>query len=64
MKEISFQDLIDANYRILILLGYATSIVGDYRRLEAYHDDEEKCKWFFDALQAVVYENKPLPRMP
>lgn len=63
-KEISVQDLIDANFRILLLLGYATSIVGSYQRLEAYHDDSEKCKWFFDAIQAVVYENKPLPPMP
>lgn len=64
MKEISVQDLIDANFRILLLLGYASSIVMSYRKLEAYHDDEEKIKWFFDAIQAVIYENKPLPRMP
>lgn len=64
MNEINVQDLIDANFRILLLLGYATSIVGSYRRLEAYHDDEAQCKWFFDAVQAVVYENKPLPPMP
>lgn len=64
MKEISVQDLIDTNFRILLLLGYATSIVTDYQRLEAYHDDSEKCKWFFNAIQAVVYENKPLPPLP
>lgn len=64
MKEINVQDLIDANFRILLLLGYATAIVVDYQRLEAYHDDSEKCKWFFDAVQAVIYENKPLPPMP
>lgn len=64
MKEIEIQDLINTNYRILLLLGYATSIVGDYQRLETYHDDEHKCKWFFNAVQAVVYENKPLPPLP
>lgn len=64
MNEVQIKQIIDTNYRILLLLGYATSIVGDYQRLEAYHDDSEKCKWFFDAVQAVVYENKPLPPLP
>lgn len=64
MKEIDIKELIDANFRILLLLGYATSIVVSYSKLEAYHDDSEKCKWFLDAIQAVVYENKPLPPIP
>jgi hypothetical protein len=64
MKEINVQDLINVNYRLLVLLGYAASIVMSYEKLEAYHDDSEKCKWFFDSLQNVVYENKPLPPMP
>ena len=64
MKEINVQDLIDTNFRILLLLGYATSIVMNYQKLEAYHDDAEQCKWFFDAIQDVIYENKPLPPLP
>lgn len=62
--EIDVQNLINANFRILTLLGYAMSIVVSYEKLEAYHDDSEKCKWFFDAIQAVIYENKPLPPLP
>jgi hypothetical protein len=61
MNEEDIKQLINVNFRILFLLGYASSIVSDYRRLEAYHTDEEKCKWFFDAVQAVVYDDKPLP---
>lgn len=64
MKEINVNELINMNYRVLTLLGYATSMIMTYEQLEAYHGDEEKCKWFFDAVQAVVYENKPLPPMP
>jgi len=64
MNESQIQNLIDANFRILLLLGYASSLVMSYRELEVYHDDDEKIKWFFDALQAVVYENKPLPPLP
>lgn len=64
MKEIDVQELINMNFRILTLLGFAASIVHDYKELEAYHDKSEKCDWFMSALQAVVYENKPLPPLP
>ncbi len=63
MKEIDIQQIIDMNYRVLLLLGYATSIVNSYQKLTVYHDDDKECKWFFDAIQAVVYENKPLPSL-
>lgn len=64
MNEIQIKELIDTNFRILLMLGYATSLIMSYEKLETYHDDSEKCKWFYDALQAVVYENKPLPPFP
>lgn len=64
MKEIDIEQLINMNYRVLTLLGIATSFIIDYKKLEAYHDDSEKCDWFLDALQKVVYENKPLPQLP
>jgi hypothetical protein len=64
MKEIDIQELINVNYRILTLLGIATSMIMDYKNLEAYHDNSEKCDWFVTAIQAIVYENKPLPQMP
>lgn len=64
MSEIDTQELVNANYRILLLLGYATSIVMDYKRLEAYHDNTYKCDWLLDAIQKVVYENKPIPKLP
>lgn len=64
MKELDVQELVNMNYRILTLLGFATSIVSDYKALEAYHDKSKKCDWFMSAIQAVVYENKPLPSLP
>ncbi len=63
MTDEQIQNLIDMNYRVLVLLGYATSIVWDYKKLEAYHDNSYKCDWLLKAIQAVVYENKPLPKM-
>ena len=64
MKEIDVQELINVNYRLSLLLGNAISMIMAYDDLEAYHDDKHKCKWFYDAVQAVVYENKPLPPLP
>ena len=63
-KEIDVQELININHRLLLLLGFTTSLVASYKLLEVYHDDKEKCDWFFNAVQAVVYENKPLPPLP
>lgn len=64
MTEENIQQIIDVNYRVLLLLGYAASIAMDYKRLEAYHDNTYKCDWLFDAIQKVVYENKPIPKFP
>lgn len=64
MKEIDVQEVINMNYRILTLLGIATSIIMDYKDLEAYHDKSEKCDWFLKAINDVVYFNKPIPELP
>lgn len=64
MEQINVQQLLDMNYRALTLLGIATSFIMDYKNLEAYHDKSEQCDWFLDAIQKVVYENKPLPPLP
>lgn len=63
-KELDIQALIDTNYRVLTLLGIATSFIMDLKKLEAYHDQSEKCDWFIQAIENVVYLNKPLPKMP
>lgn len=64
MKELDIQAIIDMNYRVLTLLGFATAIVSDYKDLEVYHEKSDKCDWFINAIQAVVYEKKPLPPLP
>ncbi len=63
-KELDIQALIDTNYRVLTLLGIAVSFVMDYKKLETYHDQSDKCDWFLQAIENVVYLNKPLPPMP
>lgn len=60
MTDEKIQQLIDMNMRLSVLLGYAVSMVQAYDKLEAYHDDSDKCVWFMEAIQAV-YANNPLP---
>jgi hypothetical protein len=64
MTDDQIKQLCDDNFRICMLLGYATSIIMDYKRLDTYHDNTDKCDWFFQAIQNVVYEKKPLPPIP
>lgn len=61
MTEESIKELIDTNYRLLLLLGYSTALVMDYKNLNTYHDNESKCNWFMQAVNNVVYLKKPLP---
>lgn len=64
MKEIDIQELINVNYRLCTLIGIGTKMIMDYRKLEAYHDNSDDCDWWMKALQAVIYENKPIPPLP
>ena len=61
MTETQLQEIIDMNYRVLTLLGMAASIIIDYRSLEAYHDNSDKCDWFLRAINDVVYQKKIIP---
>lgn len=64
MKEIDIEQLINMNYRVLTLLGMATSIIMDYKNITNNDDDFKKCNWFVEAITAVVYKNQPIPPMP
>lgn len=55
MKEIDVQELINVNYRLCTLLGIATHII---------HTNSNDTDWWMKAIQAVVYENKPIPPLP
>lgn len=67
-KEINVTDedirnLMKLNSRLLLLLGMITPLLIDckYSRPKAEH---YKFYWFTDALNAVIYENKPIPPFP
>lgn len=60
MKELDVNELINFNNRILILLGIATSIIGNIKSSHLNPD----VKWWMQAINDVIYLNKPLPLRP
>lgn len=62
-KSIEIQDVINMNYRVLTLLGIATSLIADCRN-DSPNNKKYKFDWFMDAINDVVYLNKPLPPLP
>lgn len=63
MKELDINQIINMNYRVLTLLGMVTSLLIDYKNQKP-HSEHYKYDWFMDAMNAVVYENKPIPPLP
>lgn len=49
--------------RTLTLLGMATVLLMECRNSRP-RADHYKFDWFMDAINAVVYEDKPIPSMP
>lgn len=67
MKDTDIEKLIDKNTSLLLLIGYATALVIDYKnnpsRVETNKNDE-KIKWFLESVENVIYFDKPLAKMP
>lgn len=63
MNEVDFDKLIDMNCRLLLVLGFGTAAM-----LELGKHVPEKNKaglyWFVQAMENIVYLDKPLPPMP
>lgn len=57
------QKILNMNYRVLTLLGMMTALLVEWKnrmpRSEYYKFD-----WFMQALNDVVYNNKPIPPIP
>lgn len=51
------------NYRVLTLLGMVTALLIDCKNSQP-RSEHYKFDWFLDSLNAVVYENKPIPPLP
>ena len=63
MTTDNIEKLIQKNQKLLFILGVATSVI-----LEIYNQipecEKDKIKWLNEAIEDVVYNNKPLPTLP
>lgn len=59
----SEQDIVNMNYRALTLLGMGTAIMMELRD-KVPEADREAANWFLQAINDVVYLNKPIPERP
>ena len=63
MNEDNVDKIIQMNQRLLLVMGYATSVILE---LGKYVSDEKKqgLYWVIEAVENIVYLDKPLPPMP
>lgn len=54
--------LVQMNQTLLYILGYATSFASELKLKTA--EDKKKYRWLMDAIDNVVYLDKPLPPKP
>lgn len=56
----------DPTYSLLILIGYAASLIHEYRSQRDLsllpHEQQKKYEWFMDAIKDVVYKNRPIQK--
>lgn len=70
MKEADIEKLVQMNQRLLLVLGYGTAVMGELMREVGMRlDPTEEYKsegygWFLQAIENLVYLDKPLPPMP
>lgn len=63
MDENNIDKLIQMNQRLLLVMGYATSVILELGK----HIPEEKkdgVYWVIEAIENIVYLDKPLPPIP
>jgi len=63
MTDKTYQDLINMNYRVLTLLGMMTAVLMDVKSSQPA-SEHYKFDWILQALNDVVYFNKPIPPLP
>jgi hypothetical protein len=61
MDEIDVEKLIDANTKLLIILGYSIGLLGT---LHLSLSQDKKYQWIKDATDAIAYHKGQWPVMP
>lgn len=63
MTDEEIKRITHMNERLLLVMGFATSVLLE---LDKYVPEEEKegLYWIIDAVENLVYLDKPLPSLP
>ncbi len=60
MTDEQINKIINCNYRLLLLLGYATSMLFECED----NITKKQFEWFKQSIDNIVYLDKPLPPFP
>jgi len=63
MTEDNVDKLIQMNQRLLLVMGYATSAILELGHLVP-EEKKQGIYWVIEAIENIVYLDKPLPPMP
>lgn len=63
IKQIHIKELIDKNFILFTLMGFAVSLLIDAFKNRP-ESDKDKYYWFLNAVENIVYHNKPPPPLP
>lgn len=69
-KDKEIKEIVNTNQTLLVLLGYATSIIFSLQEIiddnHCSYDERllDKIGWLKEAIENVVYKNVPAPKMP
>ncbi len=62
MTDDEIEKLVYTNQRLLLIIGYAMGFIMNTPRNSK--KDEKKYQWLVNAIDNLVYLDKPLPTMP
>lgn len=63
MTDDNINRLIQMNARLLLVMGYATSVILEISN-RIPEDKKQGVYWVIEAMENIVYLDKPLPPMP
>lgn len=63
MTEESIEKLIHTNQKLLLMMGFATSLILELQ-IHSTGKNRDNIRWLMEAIENVVYKDEPLPPMP
>lgn len=63
MNEENVDKLIQMNQRLLLVMGYTTSVLIELGKLLP-EEKKQEIYWIIESIENIVYLDKPLPPMP